>query len=104
MKLAVCLIPLLLAGCYTVDQVAFETHINERIKPGMLVDSAVSALRSEGFNCDLQFGALATGCIRRRQPFSSSSCVERVYLTRNVFSDAREVRSVEVDKIDCTGT
>lgn len=98
---AMAALTLCLAGCYTVDDERFATHVQSLVRPGMPLEESIAVLRQDGFTCDPAPPMPSKTCSRRRQLLLPSACAERV----NVYAGGKPhtVERLEVRKIVCTG-
>jgi hypothetical protein len=89
---------MVLLGCYSPNQAAFEKKVRTIVQPGMVVSDAIDKLSSNGFACS---GDHPITCSRVRQRLLPSSCVERVNLEPG--DRAAVLSTVDVRPIACAG-
>jgi hypothetical protein len=92
---------LLLAGCYTVNQVQLGNFVTDTVQPGMPLEQALVRMRVEDFYCNTSSGGTVAVCTRTRQSLIRGTCVERVDLIRSPVS-AGLVGAIDILEIKCS--
>ena len=86
------------SGCYTPNQRAFESLVNNRVTVGMSLTTAVLNLRAMHMQCS---GTGPITCDRIRQRLLPSSCIERAVLSGSPAGGL--VETLEIRPIICAG-
>lgn len=88
-----------LGGCYTVDQVGLSNFAAQTVEPGMPMEEALVRMRTEGFACEPQAGAMV--CTRQQKRVMQGPCLERVDLVRG---PGKSLGRADVAPIKCPRT
>ena len=101
------LVALGLGGCYTPNQITFESFVRERISEGMATSESISRLKTDGFDCNnetvfLQRAPGSVACVRQKDNmFPPYACLERIEFLST--SEESRVSKITIGKVTCAG-